>query len=292
MAKIGCFVERYNISRAAELTALTNFRMAAVEMGHSFDFLFRPDTLRIPEYDALFIRALTDPMNASYVASRIAEMSGLRVLDDPDSIIICCDKVNMYEHLRTRGVRFPETKYVSRERLDEKLAQDLFEDMGTPLILKAPYSSFSTYVEKVTNPEEFVSVARRYYRRSSLVVVQQYVPSSFDWRVTTLDGEVLFVCKYVMPANSWKLQLKENGHTQWARIEAVDMKDVDQELLEVGLQASAAIGRGLYGVDVKETRDGYVVIEVNDNPNIDAGGEDVKAPQVYRRVIEYLAGGR
>jgi len=29
---------------------------------------------------------------------------------------------------------------------------------------------------------------------------------------------------------------------------------------------------------------------VNDNPNIDAGGEDAKNPEVYQRIIRYLAG--
>ena len=34
------------------------------------------------------------------------------------------------------------------------------------------------------------------------------------------------------------------------------------------------IGDGLYGVDLKETPDGVVVIEVNDNPNLEHGVED------------------
>ena len=33
-----------------------------------------------------------------------------------------------------------------------------------------------------------------------------------------------------------------------------------------------------------------MVIEVNDNPNIDAGLEDMNNPEVYRNVVRYLAG--
>ena len=40
------------------------------------------------------------------------------------------------------------------------------------------------------------------------------------------------------------------------------------------LLAANLIGDGLYGVDMKMTARGPVVIEVNDNPNIDAGAED------------------
>jgi len=107
--------------------------------------------------------------------------------------------------------------------------------------------------------------------------------------VTTLNGEVLFVCKYIMPGSSWKIQRNDNGHIVWAKIEAVDPATVDPRLLEIGLDAANAIGKGLYGVDIKEIDGEYVVIEVNDNPNIDAGGEDACCPKVYERIIRYLA---
>jgi glutathione synthase/RimK-type ligase-like ATP-grasp enzyme len=157
-------------------------------------------------------------------------------------------------------------------------------------VLKAPFSSFSAYVEKVNDVRAFYETARRYFRRSSEIVVQQFVPSNFDWRVTTLNGEVLFVCKYVMPPHSWKIQHRENGHVEWARIEAMDMGEVDPKLIEIGLAASKAVGNGLYGVDIKQVNGTFLVIEVNDNPNIDAGGEDAKNPEVYERIVRYLAG--
>jgi len=54
------------------------------------------------------------------------------------------------------------------------------------------------------------------------------------------------------------------------------------------LIAGAAIGNGLYGVDLKQVGDEYFVIEVNDNPTIAAGEEDQKAPGVYERELEDL----
>ena len=105
------------------------------------------------------------------------------------------------------------------------------------------------HVDKVDTVAEFQEVARKYFRRADEIVVQRFVPSRFDWRVTTLNGEVLFVCKYVMPGSSWKIQRNDNGHIIWAKIEAVDPSTVDPRLLEIGLRAADAIGKGLYGVD-------------------------------------------
>lgn len=290
MADIACFVERYTINKAEELNALANFKIAAMNMGHQFEYMFRSDIGRIPDFDALFIRSTTDPMNACYVASRMAEMNGLRVIDDPNSIIICCDKINMYLRLMRAGLPIPETRFLGKREMDRKTVLNLFEDLGSPIVLKAPFSSFSTYVEKVDNVHAFYETARRYFRRTSEIVAQQFVPSNFDWRVTTLDGEVLFVCKYVMPAHSWKIQHRENGHVMWAKIEAMDLRNVDPKLVEIGLAAAKAVGDGLYGVDIKQVNGHYLVIEVNDNPNIDAGGEDAKNPEVYERIVRYLAG--
>ena len=43
-------------------------------------------------------------------------------------------------------------------------------------------------------------------------------------------------------------------------------------------------------MDIKQVGDEYVVIEVNDNPNIDAGGEDARTPEVYERIVRRLTG--
>ena len=42
------------------------------------------------------------------------------------------------------------------------------ESYGTPLVLKAPNSSFSAYVEKVHDAASFVKVGKRFLRRSLL----------------------------------------------------------------------------------------------------------------------------
>lgn len=46
------------------------------------------------------------------------------------------------------------------------------------------------------------------------------------------------------------------------------------------------MGDGLYGVDIKMVKNKPYVIEVNDNPNIDAGIEDaVLQKELYEKVI-------
>jgi glutathione synthase/RimK-type ligase-like ATP-grasp enzyme len=58
-------------------------------------------------------------------------------------------------------------------------------------------------------------------------------------------------------------------------------------VVKTALRAANLIGDGLYGVDIKQTKKGVVVIEVNDNPNLDAGIEDaVVKDGLYKRILE------
>ncbi|MCW8881535.1 MAG: RimK family alpha-L-glutamate ligase, partial [Sedimenticola sp.] len=57
--------------------------------------------------------------------------------------------------------------------------------------------------------------------------------------------------------------------------------------VDTALKAANLIGNGLYGVDLKETENGIVVIEVNDNPSIDSGVEDqVLGDALYEQIME------
>jgi len=291
MAKLALFVERATVRCASEMNALLRFREAAHARGHELDLLFRLELNRIGRYDGLLLRAFTDPLNTTFIASRTAALLGKRVIDDPESILVCCDKVHMYRRLMRSGVPIPATRFVERAQLTPATAARLFDELGTPLVLKAPSSSFSKFVEKVQDLDAFVSVGQRFLRRADRLVVQRYVPSRFDWRVGTLGGRALFACRYVMAPERWRIRERdENGRTVECAVQAVELAAVPPRLLEMALAAARAIGNGLYGVDLKEIDGDYVVIEVNDNPNIDAGYEDTKNPELYAHIVSYLAG--
>lgn len=291
MARIAIFTERYTISRSPELTALSNFRLAAFQLGHQLDFVFRNDIQLLDNYDSVFIRALTDPMNVTYVVSRMAEMKGKRVLDDSDSIRICCDKVHMYQRLIKSQVPLPDTVFLDADEVLEQNASELFEFLGLPVVLKAPESSFSAKVEKVSGSQDFVKIGKRFLRRTDRIIAQQFIPSEFDWRVVTLDEKVLAIVKYVMPKNGWKIyDRREDGRTAVCTVHCPSREEVSRGLIDVALDASKAIGKGLYGVDIKEVDGDFYVIEVNDNPNIDAGFEDVANPEIYTSIVRYLVG--
>lgn len=291
MTRIACFVEKYNFTYSDEAEALQCFKRTAEQMGHEFNFMFRSGLSEIPKYDAVFIRATTDPLYTAYVVSRTAWVLGLRVVDDPESIRICANKIHQYKLFEKYDVPHIPTLFLNKEEFHHRQIEEIFELFGKPVVIKAPYTSFSKYVEKVSCETSFREVAKRFFRRSDYIVVQRFMPSRFDWRVGVLNGEVLYVCKYMMPKGKWKHGVKRRGKPSfvWGRTVTLKRDNAPQRLKETALKACSVIGKGLYGVDIKEINGDYVVVEVNDNPSIYKDQEDLRDKDIYERIIKFLA---
>jgi glutathione synthase/RimK-type ligase-like ATP-grasp enzyme len=55
------------------------------------------------------------------------------------------------------------------------------------------------------------------------------------------------------------------------------------------VRAAQPIGDGFYGVDLKQTDNGIVVMEVNDNPNLEHGIEDTAGKdEIWRRLLKWF----
>jgi len=291
VSKIACFVEKYNFSDPREEAALQNFKLAAEKTGNEFHFLFRENISDIPKYDAVFIRATTDPLFTAYIVSKTAWELGLKVVDDPESITICANKIHQYALFEKFNVPHIPTVSLNKDELHHRKIAQIFMELGKPVVVKAPYTSFSKYVEKAACETSFREVAKRFFKKSDVLAVQKFTPTEFDWRVGVLNNEVLYVCKYMIPKGKWKHGAKLRGKPTvvWGRTVALKKEDAPQRLRDVALKACSVVGKGLYGVDIKEVNGDYVVVEVNDNPSIYAGYEDSRDKDVYTKIINYLS---
>jgi len=158
--KIACFVEAYNFYDKSERGALSKFRSIAASMGHDFEFIYKDDFSKIREYDSLFIRATTDPNNSAYIISRLAEQAGLKVIDDPHSIRTCSNKAILHDLFIKNNIPSPKSLlFTGEEAID-----DIFYTLGSPVIIKTPYTRFSSHVEKAQDEKEFIEISKKFLR--------------------------------------------------------------------------------------------------------------------------------
>ncbi|MBU1395139.1 MAG: RimK family protein [Gammaproteobacteria bacterium] len=263
--------------------ALQKFEKAAGDVGLAVEFITRADLARLPEFDALFIRDTTFANHYTYRFSRRASAEGLVVIDDPESILRCNNKVYLAELLTRHNIPAPRTLMVHPDNVGQ-----IVSSLGLPCVLKQPDSSFSLGVAKVESEPELLVKVNELLQKSELIVAQEWLPTEFDWRVGILDRRPLFVCKYFMAAGHWQIVKREPGRAgyQEGPVKAVAVAEAPDEVVKIALKAANLIGDGLYGVDVKQVGNRCYVIEVNDNPNVDAGNEDgVLKDALYREIM-------
>ncbi|MCB0781519.1 MAG: RimK family protein, partial [Flavobacteriales bacterium] len=173
--------------------AIVKFRQAAEELGFAVEIIGPEDIERVAEYDALLIRENTHVNDHTYRFARRAQSEGLAVMDAPDAILKCNNKVYLAEVMEAAGVPAPRTLIVHIENRDQ--VAKLF---GLPVVLKLPDSTFSRGVVKAKTAEELEEQLDQILKESDLAIAQEYMPSDFDWRIGVLDGRPLYACKYFM----------------------------------------------------------------------------------------------
>jgi glutathione synthase/RimK-type ligase-like ATP-grasp enzyme len=92
-----------------------------------------------------------------------------------------------------------------------------------------------------------------------------------------------------MAEGHWQIVKVQGGERDYGRVEAVPLELAPPAVLQLALESTALVGDGLYGVDLKDTPRGPVVIEINDNPNIQAGYEDAaEGERIYEAVLSHF----
>ena len=268
----------------SNLGALRRFERAGEKVGFGVDLIGRDDFSRLAEFDALFIRTTTYVNHYTFRFAQSAQVEGLAVIDDPQSIIRCGNKVFLAEALLQAEIPTPRTVVGNRHNLAE-----LVGAVGLPCVLKYPDSAFSQGVHKCESEEEMMEKASGILEESDLFVAQEFMPTEYDWRVGVFGDEPLYACRYHMVDKHWQIVRHHGQKAEYGKIEPVPLDLVPPGVVQTALRAARRVGDGLYGVDLKRIGRKTFVMEVNDHPNIDHGFEDsVLGDELYLRIMQGL----
>ncbi len=279
---LAILLDEHEPTPPSDAKAIKKFTKAAESMGFDVETIGTDDYGRLAEFDALFIRTTTAVNHYTFRFAQRAEAEGLVVIDDPDSIIKCTNKVYLAELLHHQRIATPPTLILHKQNWES--APDI---LGLPLVLKQPDSSFSLGVIKASTREEYAAECDRLFKVSDLLLAQAYMPSEFDWRVGLIDREPLYCCKYYMAKGHWQIRdQSKSGDASFGMSETWPLAACPPDVLKTAIRVANMVGDGLYGVDIKEINGKPHVIEINDNPSIDSGSEDqILGDELYLRVM-------
>ena len=252
--------------------AIARFIKAAAKHGINAQALSFDEIDNIAQFDALFIRQTTAIDHLTYRLASKAQNLGLVVIDDAESILRCCNKVYLHDAFNYQKVPSLKTLVVA-DQSDETINQ-LEETFTYPLVLKMPEGSFSKGVYKVADRSELVAKLNELFEFSALVLAQEFMYTEYDWRVGVLNGRAIYACRYLMARNHWQIYNHDAKRFFSGGFETLPTFELPKAVLDAALKACKTVGKGLYGVDVKEHQGRAYVLEVNDNPSIDHKVED------------------
>lgn len=263
--------------------ALNKFITVGKKLGIDVELIEKKDLDSLAEYDGLFIRETTAIEHHTYTFAKKAQAEGMVVIDDPVSILKCTNKVYLTELLTNQRIPIPKSMILTEQ--DFKLTE---QTLQYPVVLKIPDGAFSRGIYKAENLNQAREYAKILFKDSDIILIQEYMYTEFDWRIGVLAKQPLFACQYFMSKSHWQIVKHEsNGKAIEGAYKAWRLEDVDPKILNIALKAASAIGDGLYGVDLKKNDKGIYVMEVNDNPNLEAGVEDtILGDELYSRVLE------
>jgi glutathione synthase/RimK-type ligase-like ATP-grasp enzyme len=266
--------------------ALKKFIDIAEKMNIYAEIIEPKDLSRLSSFDALFLRQSTEVNNEAYTFARKAQQEGIAIIDYPDAILKCCNKVYMAEAMNNANISTPKTVIVHSNNRNSVL-----EQTGLPCVLKAPDSTFSFGVKKAKTKEEFDVLVTEMLKESDLIIAQEFCPSDYDWRIGIIDNKPFFACRYYMAKGHWQIYnwKATEKNEQDGDADCLPIEDVPKNVIDIALKSAKLMGLGLYGIDIKVVDSKLMVIEINDNPNIDFGVEDGHyGDAVYMEILSAL----
>ena len=246
----------------------------------------RRQLAELAEYDGLFIRETTSIDNHTYRFARRAWQEGMPVIDDPISMIRCTNKVFLMELLGQNQVPRRPTVMLAEvgdlPRGDGRAGPAAGgEDPGRLVLARRAQGKHPGGVPPHRRravrgnrpaagaeiPADRVRLAGRRARRRTLV------------RLPIPHGP-----RPLADRQASGRRLRARGRFSHLRLD-----QAPRDLIDIAVRAARPIGEGFYGVDIKETDHGFVVMEVNDNPNLEHGVEDqVGKDEVWVRLLKWF----
>ena len=220
--------------------------------GHEVDLL-EPDTtitclsdLPLQDYDAYVLKTVAEGPGLSLLEA--AEAVGIPTINSSRSIRLVRDKAVATAFAQYQGLPVPLTYFVAHPHLLGQIPEQDY-----PFVVKPTNGSSCRRIYRVDSPADLAKL-QRVEANARFFLAQQYVENrGFDIKLYVAGAEVFAVAK------------RSPLHPE-VRVEKRFIP-VTLELRNLALLVGKLFGLDIYGLDVVESRDGPMVVDINDFPS-------------------------
>ncbi|GAA2109387.1 ATP-grasp domain-containing protein [Streptomyces synnematoformans] len=184
----------------------------------------------------------------------LSDTPGPRMFDPAEAWLTGYSKFQMAQRLAAAGLPVPPLRSVTTTAEVEAVCAEWGQ-----VIIKPSFGYRGQDVERIADYAADKALAEELLSRHRTLVCQPYYPTEGGEYRITVAGEVAPINMLKLPAaGSWRCKTLEGS--SFERFDAPD------ELIELSVAATRAMGLTLSGLDVLPTPDGYVILEVNAVP--------------------------
>ena len=196
-----------------------------------------------------------------YLAERL-EKSGVRLFNSKRAVLLCDNKILMYQTLKESGVKIPRTfiapkTFEGLNYSNRSFLKEVIDEIGFPIVVKEAFGSFGEQVYLANDEESLNKIIDSIGYKDFLL--QEYIASSKgkDVRINVV-GDKAVVSMLRENNNDFRSNISSGGHGS--------IYEPNKEFIDLALKATKALGLDFAGVDVMFDKDGPILCEVNSNP--------------------------
>ncbi|MFD1871659.1 30S ribosomal protein S6--L-glutamate ligase [Hymenobacter bucti] len=282
------------LSREPKSYSTQRLVAAALERGHAAQVLDhlqcnlvleqgQPDIIYkgqpLAKFDAIIPRIGASVTFYGTAVVRQFEMMKVRTAVDSQAIIRSRDKLRSTQILSRAGVGMPKTAFTNFT--DDVPA--LIEHVGgAPVIIKLLEGTQGLGVVLAESAKAAQSVIEAFHNLKARILVQEFIGEAkgADVRAFVVNGEVVGAMRRQGKEGEFRSNLHRGGVGTLVKLSRSEKA--------AALLATKALGLGIAGVDMLQSKRGPLVLEVNSSPGLE-GIEKATGLDIAGRIIDYTA---
>jgi len=236
------------------------------------------ETNMINELNALIIRpigrgSLEEIIFRMDLLHRLQRL-GMTIINPPLSIERSVDKYHTLALLDENGLPVPKTAVA--ESHEEALKA--FHELGGDIVIKPLFGSRGIGSTRISDPDVATRLFRAIAFYHGVLYLQEFVPHGFsDVRAFVIGDGVVAAMRRV--AQNWKTNVSLG-----AKPTALNPS---KELEDLAVKTAQVIGCKVAGVDILESQNGPVIIELNSQPGW-RGLQSVASVNIAEEIVRYV----
>lgn len=234
---------------------------------------------RLEGFDAIIPRIGASVTFYGTAVVRQFEMMKVRTAVESQAIVRSRDKLRSMQILSRAGVGMPKTAFTN---YSEDVPAMIQQVGGAPVIIKLLEGTQGLGVVLAESEKAAQSVIEAFHNLKARIIVQEFIAESkgADLRAFVVNGEVVGAMKRQGKEGEFRSNLHRGGTGKLVKLTRAEKA--------AALLATKALGLGIAGVDMLQSKRGPLVLEVNSSPGLE-GIEKATGLDIAGKIIEYTA---